>query len=119
MGNKYHRPERSGRSIWILVVAAFALVTAPVQGGQPDSDTLPAPRPVSPPPAVVPPPPVYILYAPPLSRDVWRGYDVDYKGFWRPRVAFTPEGDFYLRSGAPYYWAELYPHWFKARVRGD
>ncbi len=86
--------------------------------GQEPPETLPTPRPVNP-PAVVPARPVYRLYTPPLSRDVWRNYDVDYKGFWRPRVAFTPQGDFYLYNGAPFFWADMYPHWFNSRIRGD
>lgn len=83
--------------------------------GEP-ADTLPVPRPVNPPHVSAP---VYRPYTPPLSRDVWRYYDVDSKGFWRPRVAFTPQGDYYLNSGAPYFWADMYPHWFKSRVQGD
>ena len=82
-------------------------------------ETLPPPRPVNPPAVLVPAPPVYRLYTPPLSRDVWQNYGVDYKGFWRPRVAFTPQGDIYLYNGAPFFWADSYPHWFNSRVRGD
>jgi hypothetical protein len=114
-------PGCSGRFAGTFLVAALLGVGVSLQGalclaGEP-GETLPPPRAVNPPPVVVDP--VYRLYTPPLSRDVWRMYDVDYKGFWRPRVAFTPQGDFYLYNGAPFYWADMYPQWFKSRVRGD
>jgi hypothetical protein len=99
------------------VCVLFAPGVAALAGEPPE--TLPAPRPVNPPAVVVPAPPVYRLYTPPLSRDVWQAYGVDYKGFWRPRVAFMPQGDFYLYNGAPFFWADSYPHWFNSRVRGD
>src|SRR5262249_8973760 len=102
-----------GLSLWALLGTGL-----PGLAGAPP-DTLPAPRPVSPPVVVLPAPPVYRPYTPPLSRDVWRNYDVDYKGFWRPRVAFTPRGDFYLYNGAPFFWADSYPQWFNSRVLGD
>jgi hypothetical protein len=105
-------------TVQIYAVLGAALVLQGTVGlaGEP-GETLPAPRPVSPPPVAAAP--VYRLYTPPLSRDVWRVYDVDSKGFWRPRVAFTPQGDFYLYNGAPFYWADMYPQWFKSRVQGD
>jgi hypothetical protein len=102
-----------------LVIGLLLLGSRASAGDPPGSEALPPPRPVEPPAVVAPAPPVYRLYAPPLSRDVWNVYDVDHKGFWRPRVAFTPYGDYYLRDGTPFYGAELYPHWFRQRVRGD
>jgi hypothetical protein len=106
-----------GLGIWALLGTGMLVSGTPGQAGEP-ADTLPPPRPLRS-PAAMPAAPVYRLYTPPLSRDVWQAYDVDYKGFWRPRVAFTPRGDYYLYNGAPYFWADMYPHWFKSRVRGD
>jgi len=136
MGNKYERfghgyrftvidfgfGIRAMTGSWLRRALGMGVVLLGTLGRAaepPGSETLPPPRPVNPPVLVAPAPPVYRLYTPPLSRDVWRLYDVDYKGFWRPRVAFTPYGDYYLYNGAPYPWAEMYPQWFKSRVRGD
>jgi hypothetical protein len=99
-----------------LVGATSFLATAVWAADPPPADTLPPPRPVAPSVVVVPAPPVYRLYTPPLSREVWQIYDVDYRGSWRPRVIRSPYGDYYLYNHAPYPWAAFHPEWFKGRV---
>jgi hypothetical protein len=104
-----------GGSIVRGAVAAGALLLGTVAPA--GDEALPPPRPVNPPVAVLPAPPVYPLYTPPLSRDVWRLYDVGRTTLiWRPRVIMSPYGDYYQYNHASYPWAELYPHWYKGRL---
>ncbi len=59
------------------------------------------PMPAAAPPAVVLTPGPVSFYRP-NRMDVWQYYAVDRTGHWRPRVALTGAGAFYLYNGAPY-----------------
>jgi hypothetical protein len=99
-----------------LGAATFLLGTLVLAADPPATESLPAPRPVNPPVPLMPAPPIYRLYSPPLSRDVWRLYDVGNNGFWRPRVIVSPYGDYYLYNHAAYPWAQQHPQNYKPRV---
>lgn len=84
------------------VLAGLSLVTFPARAQEREpAEPLPPPRQVSPPPLVLPgpPPPLY-----PVGRDIWQLYAVDRTGRFRPRVAYTPHGAFYVHNYAPYPW---------------
>jgi hypothetical protein len=53
--------------------------------------------------------PVGVGFYRPNRLDVWQYYGVDRSGRFRPRVALTPEGAFYLYNGAPYPWLTVRP----------
>jgi hypothetical protein len=98
----------------LLVWSAAALAADP-----PAVDTLPPPREL--PPAavtvypVVPPPTGYWRTS---SYAVWQNYGVSSNGQWVPRVAYTPDGAFYMSNGQPYYWATAHPRWWQPSVSG-
>src|SRR5438309_672616 len=41
--------------------------------------------------------------------DVWQYYGVNNWGYFRPRVAYSPYGSYYLYNGRPYPFDQLYP----------
>jgi len=66
-----------------------------------------------------PPPRLVETFVPPYVRTsryaVWDFYAVDRMGHFKPRVAYTPYGAFYLYNGAPYPWVtthelDVMPH---------
>lgn len=48
--------------------------------------------------------------------DVWRYYDVDRRGNFRPVVVYSPYGSYYLYNGAPYPWTMTHQLEFAPRV---
>jgi hypothetical protein len=64
----------------------------------------PAPVVVMPPGSFVP-----LGFYRPNRLDVWQYYAVDRSGHFRPRVALTPEGAYYMYNGAPYPWLGVRP----------
>ncbi len=97
-----------------LVVGSLLGFGAAVRGhDEADDELLPPPRELQPAPAA----PVYVVpHAPPIpayyrtsAYDVWQLNAVDRRGFWRPRVMYSPYGAYYLYNGQRYPWAELQP----------
>jgi hypothetical protein len=89
-----------------LLVSATALGAPAVARGADDltplaGPTLPMPAPVPGNPGTIPSASPISFYRP-NRMDVWQNYAVDRSGRWRPRVALTGEGAFYIYNGKPY-----------------
>jgi len=65
--------------------------------------TLPMPTPAPSPPIVVMQSTMPTGFYRPSRMDVWQYYAVDRNGGWKPRVAMTPYGNYYMYNGVPYY----------------
>jgi hypothetical protein len=94
------------RTLIRLLFSAAALGTPAVARGADDltplsGPTLPMPAPVPGAPGMMYPGGPVSFYMP-NRLDVWQNYGVDRTGRWRPRVALTGEGAFYLYNGMPY-----------------
>jgi hypothetical protein len=80
--------------------------------GQAPPETLPAPRVLlAPPPAVVlAPGSAHVVY-PGFYRTshyaIWENHGIDRQGRWRPRVAYSPYGSYYLYNGQPFPWSSI------------
>jgi len=89
----------------LVIVTAVAVPAAARAGDGPEltpltGPTLPVPTPV--PPAVMMMPPVGVGFYRPNRYDVWQTMAVDRTGHWRPRVAVTGYGAWYVGTGQPY-----------------
>ncbi len=95
---------------------ALGCVSA-VAAADPPGEVLPPPRPALPAPAEAYSPlmrtvaPAYAFYSYPRrsAYDVWKYYDVDRFGYFRPRVIYSSQGAYYLYNGKPFPWATVNP----------
>jgi hypothetical protein len=97
----------------ILVLCAAARAADP-----PDTEQLPAPREVVPSPAAPPmvqPPPMFLR---PNRWAHWQYYSVDQFNQWRPRVVYSPYGDYYYYNGAPYPWLPTHNRYVSPSIMG-
>jgi hypothetical protein len=89
----------------VALAAGVLLPAAPTRAG-----SRPLVRPAGPPALGLPgdfyPPPVYLRRNP---YEVWQYYDVDRRGFFRPRVFYSSYSSFYLYNGQPYLFAPMRP----------
>ncbi|HZT80710.1 MAG TPA: hypothetical protein VFA26_10825 [Gemmataceae bacterium] len=92
----------AGRVLRAVLAGGFLLLGGVALAGEP---LPPLPPPPFPP---LPYPPHCSPYAGPYARksayEVWQYYGVDRHGRWRPRVAYSPYGSYYLGNGAPFPW---------------
>jgi hypothetical protein len=102
----------------VLTLAVVLIISASAAAADPPSgDTLPAPREVAPSVTIIPAPPMPTGYWRTSSYAVWQNYAVNNQGVWVPRVAYTPDGAFYLSNGQPYYWATAHPRsWYPSTM---
>jgi hypothetical protein len=101
------------RTVKAWFVATLLTGIASVARAQPPADEPPAPD-VLPAPQVVPPRPIYpgFVRSPFESRNVWRLYGTDERGYLRHRVILAPAGAYYMIDGRPYPWVTSYPRAF-------
>jgi hypothetical protein len=87
----------------LVVVVLFGWAAVIRADDPPDLEPLPPPAPVEPVAAL---PVIEFAAVLPYERidryAKWQYFAVDRQGHWRPRVAYTPGGAFYLYNGAPY-----------------
>jgi hypothetical protein len=96
----------------IVIFGFSALSAAP-----PTEDVLPPPQIVSPEIVLPPGDTPYILPYERINRlERWQYYGVDRMGTWRPRVAFSPYGAFYLYNGASYLYVPTHNRDFMSYV---
>jgi hypothetical protein len=89
------------RRTFVALLTTAALATpAAVRGA--DAELTQLTGPVLPMPAPVPIAPGHVTIVRPNRMDIWQYYGVDRSGRWRPRVALTGDGAFYLYNGMPY-----------------
>lgn len=50
--------------------------------------------------------------------DVWQYYGVNRWGYWRPRVAYSPFGSYYVYNGQPYPFDQIHPNYWEMTVVG-
>jgi hypothetical protein len=88
------------RTLIHLLVSATVLGTpAAVRGAD---DLTPLAEPTLPMPAAVPTIVGPVSFVRPNRLDVWQFYAVDRSGRWRPRVALTGDGAYYMYNGMRY-----------------
>ena len=112
---------------WLLAAA----LVGPAQEIKPAerADSLPAPRPLAPNggpgmnafivPGHAPVAPFGMgnpMYYRPSQMEKWQNYGVDLKGFFRPRVIYSPYGAYYRYNGQPYYLTPVYNLYFMPYV---
>jgi hypothetical protein len=105
-----------------LVFGMSVLASGAAAADPPPAEILHAPQKVEPAPVA----PVWVYPVPPplpyqrINRwDVWQNYGVDRQGYWRPRVAYTPYGAFYLFNGQPYPYTAIHQRDFMPYVWGE
>jgi hypothetical protein len=96
--------------ITLLLVGPALIVRA---DDPPKAEPLPPPTPVE---AEVALPVIELAPVLPYERidryEKWQYYAVDRQGYWRPRVAYSPYGAYYLYDGTPYRFAPIrYLNW--------
>jgi hypothetical protein len=106
----------------VLAIAIASLAPAAWAADPPPVQILHAPQKVISEPTA----PVWIVEVPPplpyqrINRwDVWQVYGVDRRSHWRPRVAYTPYGAFYMFNGQPYPYTALHQRDFMPYVLGQ
>jgi hypothetical protein len=70
-------------------------------------------------PGPIPPVYAYPAYHRVSRYDVWQYYAVDRQGQFRPRVIYSPYGQYYLYNHAPYPWAVVHPLEFMSYAGED
>jgi hypothetical protein len=105
------------RRLIVSVVLLLSVTVTAVRADEPEK--LPPPKEAQPtlsPPAYVESVYVYPIYLRPHRYEVWSYYGVDRQGRFRPRVAYTPYGSFYLYNGQPYPWTTTHARDFMPYV---
>jgi hypothetical protein len=82
------------------LILLLACASTPIANAA--DDLKPLTGPTLPMPVPVPIVPGQVSYLLPNRLAVWQYYGVDHNGRWRPRVALTGDGAFYLYNGMPY-----------------
>jgi hypothetical protein len=94
------------------------MLCAAARAADPPAEQLPVPREIAPsvpaPPPMLPPPP----FLRPNRWAVWQNLAVDQSGQWRPRVVYSPYGDYYYYNGAPYPWLPTYNRYVTPTIMG-
>ena len=106
----------------VLVFGSISLAPRTMAADPPPVEILHAPQKMIPAASA----PIWVYQVPPplpyqrINRwDVWQYYGVDRQNHWRPRVAYTPYGAFYLFNGQPYPYTALHQRDFMPYVWGE
>jgi hypothetical protein len=99
------------------LAAGSLLLGSAAWGADPPADeNLPPPRVLEPAPEMMPVP--LAGYYRTNRWDVWRYYEVDRQGVFRPLVVYSPYGSYYLYNGAPYPWMSNHQRDITPRILG-
>ena len=89
------------------VLVFLAAAELRIRADEPDAELLPPPRELTPEPTLAPGHPVLGTFPIPAyyrtsHYAIWQFYAVDQRGYFRPRVVYSPIGGYYLYNGQPY-----------------